>query len=114
MIVFSGIIMVTGLDRTSKEMESQISAIESAAKAGNWADAKEELNIFESRWSKTRKTWSALLDHFEMDNIDTTISRLSKYIESGDIPLSLGEASLLRQYVKHIPEKESFRLSNIL
>ncbi|MCX7709940.1 MAG: DUF4363 family protein [Clostridia bacterium] len=98
---------------TSEELDSHIIKVEDSIKAGDWEKAKEELKNVEDSWSRTEKTWTKLLDHFEIDNIDTTLIRLSRFIDSNDKPLALGEAAALKQYVNHIPEKESLLLKNI-
>jgi len=114
LVIGSSIFATSTLTSSSKNLERQVSQIEDSAKDGSWDKAKESLASVENDWSKTEKVWTVLLDHIEIDNIDTTISRLSMFIEAKDKSLTLGEAAALKQYVKHIPEKDSFKLKNIL
>lgn len=113
LIIGTGIYSSQKLSTTSKKLENHISKIEDNATNGSWNNAKENLSYFEEEWSKTEKTWAILLDHAEMDNIDASVSKVAKFIESKDRPLTLGEVSTLKQYIKHIPEKESFNIKNI-
>ena len=113
-IIAISVSTVSTLNAASKELDEHLSRIESSISANNWDKATQELSYIQGTWSKTEKTWAMLLDHFEIDNIDTTLSRLSKFIEAKSTPLSLGELAALRQYIEHIPEKESLKLKNIL
>jgi hypothetical protein len=53
------------------------------------------------------------VDHQEIDNIDITLSRLQRFVETCDKASSLSEASALAKYVSHIPEKELPNMRNI-
>lgn len=114
LIIGTGIYSSRTLASSSQRLEKHISQIEENAANGSWNKAKENLSYFEEEWSKTEKTWAILLDHVEMDNIDESVSKVAKFIETKDTSLTLGEVSTLKQYVKHIPEKESFNIKNIL
>jgi len=59
------------------------------------------------------KAWTVFLDHEEIDNIDTSLVRISKYIETKNTSMAMSEIAVLRQFVKHIPENESLSLKNI-
>lgn len=101
------------IDSTSRNLENQVTVVEDNTRAGNWEKAEAELSNMEKDWSRTKKIWAMLLDHIEVDNIDETLSKMSRYIESRESSLALAEASTLKQFIKHIPEKESFKLENI-
>lgn len=109
-----GIYTAKSVAASSAKLENHITQIENSAKSGNWEGAKEELSKFESSWAKTEKTWALLLDHIEIDNIDSALVRVERFVEVQNTPLALGEAATLKQYIKHIPELQSFNLKNIL
>ncbi|MCR4434875.1 MAG: DUF4363 family protein [Clostridiales bacterium] len=113
LIIGSGIYMNKSLEQTSKRLESNIMQIEDAAKSNDWEKARQHLGSIKTSWGKSQKSWTMLIDHTEIDNIDDTLTRLEGFIDSENTPLTLGEAASLRQYVKHIPEKEAFNLRNI-
>jgi predicted PurR-regulated permease PerM len=113
-IVAAGIIVNKTFASSADKIDHHIENVEHSASSGDWSGAEKNLSNIKNDWSKTQDLWAVLLDHAEMDNIDATLSKLEKYIKSQDKALTLGEASLLRLYVKHIPEKEKFNLSNIL
>ena len=101
------------LNSSSSKMEKDILAIENSIRKKNWDSAGDNLEKMQKSWSKTKKMWAVMLDHAEIDNIDITLSKLSSYIEMKDLALALAETASLKQYIKHIPEKESANISNI-
>ncbi len=113
-IIGAGIVANSSFSSSADRLDTHIENIEKTVSGGNWSEAEQSLLNIQTLWSKTQDLWAALLDHAEMDNIDATLSKLEKYIKSRDKALTLGEASLLKLYVKHIPEKEKFNISNIL
>lgn len=112
-IISTSIYTYTLLLKSSDRLSGYIVNIENNSNNGNWANAKKNLNSLQEDWHKTHKTWTLLLDHLEIDNIDTSISRMSKYVETENISLTLSEAAALKQYINHIPEKEVLALKNI-
>lgn len=114
LIIVSSSYTYNTLFTASERLDRHIAEIESNIKAKNWADASKGLSAFENEWSHENKTWEMLLDHFEIDNIDAAFARLSKYIETQDPTLALGEAASLKLMIKHIPEKEKLSINNIL
>lgn len=112
-LIFSGVFTVNMLYKDAGIIESQINDIEELVKNEDWPRVKELLNQMEEKWSGTEKSWTMLVDHMEIDYIDISLTRLKSYIEAEDKTLALGEVGVLRQYVRHIPEKESFKLKNV-
>ncbi|MEG6611426.1 DUF4363 family protein [Pseudoclostridium thermosuccinogenes] len=113
-VFIAGTCAQNSLASTSKHLDSQISAIEKSMKDGMWEDALNKLKALTEDWEKAETSWSMLLDHQEVDNIDSTIARMSQYIENRDISPALAEIETLRLYIRHIPEKEALTLKNIL
>lgn len=112
-IILSGILINSYLDKSSKIIEDGIDRIEADVRERNWEAAKSDFTQISSKWDKTKVIWSMLVDHIEVDNIDSTLSRIQSHIQTKDYSLSLGEISALRLFVEHIPEKEALSLRNI-
>jgi len=112
-IISSGIFMTNALSKSSKELGGKITEIEKYAQSEDWNRALETLDAFKEEWEKTKPTWSMLIDHAEIDNIETSLSKVSKYVELRQALFATAEISILKQYIDHIPEKESFILENI-
>lgn len=113
LIVAGSIISSRTLENTSEKLQKHIVKVEEGATSGNWNMAKTNLDNIEKDWSKAEGVWTVLIDHTEIDNIENSLARMEKYINTEDRSLALGELSNLRQYVKHIPEKETFNIKNI-
>jgi len=113
LIIGAGFLMTVTLSNSAKKLDSYITEIESNTKSGNWQKAEENLKDIEKDWSKTKGVWAVMMDHIEIDNIETTLTKVAAYVESKEVPLALAEISTLKQYVKHIPQKESFNIENI-
>lgn len=114
-VIIIGASLYTGslYNNSSNQLEELISNMEISIKSGDWKKTDSEMKKISKRWHQIEGTWATLLDHFEIDNIEISLLRLSKYIESQDSSLTLSEAAALKQYIRHIPEKESLDWKNI-
>ncbi|WP_206811333.1 DUF4363 family protein [Paradesulfitobacterium ferrireducens] len=99
---------------SSHEMVTEIEKIEASLTTSNWNKAQQELGITQAKWEKTKYWWSILLHHQEIDNIDLSLERLSKYIETKGSTLSLAELAVLKKLFDHISDTEALTLRNIL
>lgn len=112
MLVFS-LVSSAYLDHSAQKIDHQIRKIEANSRSNDWINANKELSNLEKQWEKSSNTWAMLIDHVEIDNIDDSLTRMKEYIKAKNSVLSLGELASLKQYVSHIPQKESFNLINI-
>ncbi len=103
----------TTLSSHAQSLEEKISVIDTNTRKGNWDAAEAELSAIEEEWPKVENIWTVLLDHIEIDNIDEALKKVSEYVKARNAPLALAELATLKQYIKHIPEKESLNLKNI-
>lgn len=112
-IVVSGWLSLSALDSESERMDHQLKELKSEIENQDWTAAEDKLEEFHSKWDKTSKLWSMLIDHYEIDNIELVLSQLASFVKTKDRSEALSQLSSLRTFVKHIPEKEAFRLKNI-
>lgn len=101
------------LDRTSTDLQKSISGVEADTTAENWENAEQGVKQIKSKWAGVSKTWSILIDHQEIDNIEFTLSKMEKLISVRDKNSALAESSALMNYVRHIPRKENLNFQNI-
>ena len=101
------------LNRDSLRLEQSIEAIEQSAKIEDWDQAEICVENVNTLWSNVKGTWSSLIDHQEIDNIDVTLSRLEVLVQVKDVSSSLSEAAALRKYIGHIPAKEKLDFENL-
>ena len=112
-IIGSSLIGANILSNTSDKLSGNIEKVESSTTSEDWNNALKYLDDIEKDWSKSEGIWSILIDHIEIDNIENSLTRMKKYIEVKDRALALGEIANLKQYVKHIPQKETFNFRNV-
>ena len=108
-----GILSQGILSRSSIELGKEIVKVEENITANDWISATQCIKEVREKWDVTKKTWAVLIDHFEIDNIDITMTRVEQYIRCEDASSGLAEASALHKYVRHIPHKEILNLENI-
>jgi hypothetical protein len=113
LIISSGITAQRVLYNDSQKMTQPIKELEENIVSEDWKKAGNSLDRVIMEWEKIKGKWSALVDHQEIDNIDITLSRLQRFVETCDKASSLSEASALAKYVSHIPEKELPNMRNI-
>jgi hypothetical protein len=112
-IIGLGIFSQQLLRRDSNVLKSSIDVAVKCAYTGNWKGAEDSLDEVAKTWSKVKGSWSALIDHEEIDNIDVTLSQLQTLVKAKELPDTLSEAAALKTYIGHIPEKEKLRLENL-
>ncbi|EPR10822.1 DUF4363 family protein [Ruminiclostridium papyrosolvens] len=113
-IIISGVLTLYYLNRSCERLEKTVNSAGLFIQSKQWDSAEKLLNDFASDWDRTKFGWAILLDHFEIDNIDNSYTKTKKYVESKDYPSALAELEALKEYIKHIPKKESFSLENIM
>jgi hypothetical protein len=101
------------LFRDSENLTAAIDKAVKSTEAGNWKDAENNLDEAAKIWSGVKGTWSALIDHAEIDNIDVTLAQLQTLASIKELPDTLSEAAALKIYIGHIPEKEKLKLDNL-
>ena len=101
------------LRRDSENLKASIDKAVKCTDTGNWKGAESSLEEVAKIWFNVKGTWSALIDHEEIDNIDVTLSQLQTLVKAKELPASLSEAAALKIYIGHIPEKEKLKLENL-
>ncbi|MDQ2085715.1 DUF4363 family protein [Herbivorax sp. ANBcel31] len=113
LIIGSSFFSSRTLSASSQRIEEKILEVETNTYKNNWDLASNSLSIIIEEWPETEKSWSILLDHSDIDDISTSIFRLSRYLEAEDSTQTLAEIAALKQLLKTIPDREVLSLSNI-
>ncbi|KPU45333.1 hypothetical protein OXPF_12260 [Oxobacter pfennigii] len=98
---------------TSETLSKRVDNIIELVTLDKWEEASEKIKDFEEAWEDIENVWTLLIDHFEIDNIEMSLKKAGKYIETKNKPLSLAELETLDFMVEHILEKEVFNLKNV-
>jgi len=99
---------------STDELLDNIEQVVQGIENNHWDTAYAQTIELENKWDKKASWWPTVLDHQEIDNIEFAMARVREYVATRDTALSRGGLSELRLMLKHIPEKESVRLKNIL
>lgn len=119
--VFFLIVIISGslftmyyISSQSDALQEQLVLLERHINSENWDKADLVYNDFKQNWAKSDHIWSMLIDHYEIDYINTNLGELKAYIKTQEKADALAKISSLQWLVKHIPEKEFPVLKNIL
>lgn len=112
-ILTASIISQLLISKDSQRLEIAIDRVLKSTENDDWTSAKEETEELSKKWRSVMGLWSALIDHDEIDNIDVTLLRLKSLINSRDKATALCEATALKKYIGHIPEKEKLNIENL-
>lgn len=113
-IIAFGAFTVNMLKNEAENLHTVLMELEKNIYAEEWDKAKTIGETIEKQWDKYKKIWPMLIDHFEIDNVNINLAELQAYILSNDKAESLSRLSVLKVLIKHIPERESFIIQNIL
>ncbi|MFA4884631.1 MAG: DUF4363 family protein [Desulfotomaculaceae bacterium] len=102
------------LQASASELLQNIGQIEQGLERNQWDKAYAQTAELEKVWDKKAKWWPTVLDHSEIDNIEFSMAKVKEYVATKNTALSRGQLSELKLMIKHIPEKETIRLKNIL
>jgi len=104
----------TALQDSTDEMTSQIEQVMKNIDGQRWDQARQETDKLEKSWHENARWWPVFLDHQEIDNIEFSLAKVKKYVDTRNASLAQGQLSELNLMLKHIPDKESVNLENIL
>lgn len=113
-IISFGIFTVNMLRNEAENLHIFLLEMEKNIYAEEWEKARNLGNMVKQQWDRYKKIWPMLIDHFEIDNVNIILAELEAYILSNDKTESLSRLAALKILIKHIPERESFIIQNIL
>ncbi|HPF21416.1 MAG TPA: DUF4363 family protein [Syntrophomonas sp.] len=113
-LVGLGIWSHSALGDTTREMTGQIEQVIRDIDEQRWDQARQQTARLEKSWHERARWWPVFLDHQEIDNIEFSLAKVKKYVDTRDKPLAQGQLSELHLMLEHIPAKEAVTLENIL
>ncbi|MDK2821566.1 MAG: hypothetical protein PWP31_1531 [Clostridia bacterium] len=113
-ITAGGLTIQHYLEKTAKEMGAQLEEVKRSVEAENWVASNNDLSKFKKRWDRTRRNWELLIEHVEIDNIETKVNRSEEMIKNQDKTNALAELREAIMLIEHIPERERLTWRNLL
>ena len=102
------------LQDSTDKMTARIEQVMTDIDGQRWEQARQETDKLEKSWHENAKWWPVFLDHQEIDNIEFSLAKVKKYVDTRNAALAQGQLSELNLMLKHIPDKEAVTLENIL
>jgi uncharacterized protein YijF (DUF1287 family) len=104
------------LKNNAESMAKDIDKLEAAIKDDNWDMASNILEDMHKEWKNVRNKWQMLINHQEIDNIESTLAKVESYVKAKENGKedALAEIATLKLFLLHIPDKEALRITNIL
>lgn len=112
-IIALGLGIIAYLESSSEELSQELTAIKDAVSARDWQRAEQLLEQTQDNWEDTKKVWSTLINHREIDQLEMTFAKLTEYLVNQEQSLALAELETAKTLVEHIPEKERLSLANL-
>ena len=102
------------LYHTSKTLSESLSPVITLLREEKFDDAYLLLVDFEEEYEKFDGLLAVLINHYETDQIKSSIKKLIEYCRGNEKTESLAEAANLHLLVSHLAQKESVNIRNIL
>jgi flagellar motor component MotA len=113
LIIGVGFFTTASINSSAEELSQHIDSLEKNIAQEKWEESSQDIGELSQAWAKTKENWLLFLDHQEIDSIDLTYTRLSKYVETKDLPSALAEVAALKLLVQHIPNISALNIRNI-
>lgn len=114
-IIVLSIFIQKYLEKSSEILVEKIDELMEVVEDDQINESIEIREKVQEKWDGTKKKWAALIDHQEIDNIEETMHRIEMLIGDPEEKVELlSELNRLSFYLKHIPERESFSLENVM
>jgi len=113
-IVSLGIISSKTIYEHSQKITDFLLYLDTYTREENWNNAENMLVNIEGEWEQTSRVLSVLMDHQEIDNVNSSLYKMMEYVKLKEKNMALAEISVLQHIIKHIPDKAAFSIENIL
>ena len=113
-IIAVGIFQTSFLSDKTQTFTDYCDIVIESVRMGDERTAQKKFNLLISEWDRQKKIFEALVEHDEIDQIETSLKKASVYLEEEEPIMFLSEAETLLFLFRHIREIDSFSLENIL
>jgi hypothetical protein len=107
--IYTGIFINT----SSVELRSEIDQTKTALQAKDNATAASQIKKIRNQWESVESRWEVLVDHRDVDRIDTLMTHLEAMAATDSWDTVMPELDELAFYLTHIDDKQKFRVENI-
>lgn len=101
------------IGNSSKELLGYVDEAKKAVKAEDMYNANVQVGMLRAEWETVESHWEALVDHREIDRIDTLMTHLEAMAGTGGLDDMLPELEELAFFLTHIDDKHRIWAENI-
>ncbi len=116
LIIIIGTIVQIHLENTSNELVKKLESLKYDLKQISMKNAEQiqkQVEKIIQEWENIEKTWSMIVVHQELDNIEISLLSVKATVENKQIEEALKELEKSIFLIGHIKGKEAFKIKNI-
>jgi hypothetical protein len=102
------------IDKSTDKLLEDIDATKDAAQSGDAGATDLQVEELRYEWESVESRWEILVDHREVDRIDTLMTHLEAMAEVNTLDTLVPELDELEFFLTHIDDKHQIRPENIL
>ena len=99
---------------SAEQICAEVSTVEEALWAEDWAAAEQGITLVEAEWQELAPRWAMLIDHQEMEDVEICLVDLKSAVRRRELQEALKEAVELEYFLRHTPDAERPAWENIL
>lgn len=102
------------IDNSAKKLLADLENIKTMVQAGDVNTLNSEIKSLRDEWEGVESHWEILVDHREIDRIDTLMTHLEAMGKTGSLDTIMPEIEELAFFLTHIDDKHKIKAENIL
>ena len=101
-------------EKTVEEVNGMFDSLKENISSDNMNEMQNDIENLERKWEEMSKKLAYYIEHDELEKVETAIVMMKSYWQSEDYPSAIARLEEGKFVLKHIEEKNSFNLKNIL
>ncbi|WP_125153392.1 DUF4363 family protein [Clostridium rectalis] len=112
-MIFCILFSINYLNKICNEMSDINYKLEQSIELGNWRQSKNIVSNLTNNWEKFSDKLSIFVNHEELDNINSELSKLTQYINYKNKDESMASLHSIKFFIQHISKLEKINMQNI-
>ena len=116
-IIVGDSMMQNYLSKTTEELLANLNELKDKAIKVKGNNERDEIitlaNNVDEKWQEISNTWSIIIVHQEIDNLEQAFTRAKSSIENGDLDEAIPEIEEAIFFTNHVRDRERLTLKNI-
>lgn len=116
-IIVGDSMMQNYLSKTTEELLVDLNELKDKAIKVKGNNERDEIitlaNNVDEKWQEISNTWSIIIVHQEIDNLEQAFTRAKSSIENGDLDEAIPEIEEAIFFTNHVRDRERLTLKNI-